>query len=86
MINRKTLLIGALEFALIALSIILGRGIIRKTQFDTSSKVLVLDTIEALLKVREREAMLLLMNDDNFDTESKESSATRLTNLTRVVC
>ena len=85
MISRKILLISTLVFALIALSIILGRGIIRKAQLDSSSQVLVLDTIEALLKVRERQAMLLLMSDDNFDAQSKESSATRLTNLTRAV-
>ena len=56
MINRKTFLIGTLVFALIALSIVLSRGIIRKTQLDTSSQVLALDTIGALLKVREHNA------------------------------
>jgi hypothetical protein len=85
MINRKTFLICTLVFSLIALSIVLSRGIIRKTQLDTSSQVLALDTIGALLKVRERQAMLLLMSNDNFDTKSKESSATILTNLTRAV-
>ena len=85
MIIRKTFLIGTLVFALVALSIVLSRGIIRKTQLDTSSQVLALDTIGALLKVRERQAMLLLMSNDNFDTKSKESSATILTNLTRAV-
>jgi hypothetical protein len=85
MINRKTLLISTLVLALIALSVMLGRGIIRKAQLDTSSQVLVLETIEGLLKVPERQAMLLLMSDDNFDAQSKESSATRLTNLTRAV-
>ncbi|MFT6294638.1 MAG: hypothetical protein ACJATW_000913 [Glaciecola sp.] len=55
LINRKTLVLGAPVLALTAISIILGGGIIRKTQLDTNSQILALATIKTVLKA----AMLL---------------------------
>jgi hypothetical protein len=55
LINRKTLVLGASVLALTAISIILGGGIIRKTQLDTNSQILALATIKTVLKA----AMLL---------------------------
>jgi hypothetical protein len=85
MINRKTLVLGSLVIALTVISIILGWGIIRKTQLDTSSQIVALETIEAVLKASDRDAMLLVMSDDNFDAQHKDDYATRFFNLKRTV-
>jgi hypothetical protein len=85
MINRRTFILSSLVFALIATIIILGWGIIRKTQLDSSSQILALETIETLLKPGDRENMLMLMSDSNYEVGSKESFATRLFNLKRHV-
>lgn len=85
MINRKTLVLGSIVLALATVCIILGRGIIRKTQLDSSSQTLALETVETLLQPSNREAMLILMSDANFDAQRKESTASRLFNLKRRV-
>ncbi|MFT6093226.1 MAG: hypothetical protein ACJA2Q_001119 [Pseudohongiellaceae bacterium] len=85
MINRKTLVFGPLILALTAICVILGWGIIRKTQLDTSSQILALETIQTVLKANDRDAMLLLMSDKNFDTQHKDGYATRFFNLKRSV-
>lgn len=85
MINRRTLILSSLVFALITTISILGWGIIRKTQLDSSSQILALETAETLLKAGNREAMLLSMNESNFEADFKESLATRLFSLKRRV-
>lgn len=85
MINRKTFVLSSLVIALTTTIIVLGWGIIRKTQLDASSQALALETVETLLQPHNRDAMLMLMSDDNYDAETKESFATRLFNLKRSV-
>lgn len=85
MINRKTVVLGSIVLALATVCIILGWGIIRKTQLDTSSQTLALETVETLLQPSNREAMLILMSDANFDAPFKESTASRFFYLKRTV-
>jgi hypothetical protein len=64
LINRKTLVLGASVLALTAISIILGGGIIRKTQLDTNSQILALATIKTVLKARDTMLLDFLISKD----------------------
>jgi hypothetical protein len=64
LINRKTLVLGAPVLALTAISIILGGGIIRKTQLDTNSQILALATIKTVLKARDTMLLDFLISKD----------------------
>lgn len=85
MINRKTLTVSSTIVILLVATIVLGWGIVRKTQLDASSETLVLKTIEETLRASNREAVLGLMSDENFSEETKDSLATKLVNLKRTV-
>lgn len=85
MTNRKTFLVViSLIFLLLAV-VILGWGIIRKTQLDASSANFSEATLQSLFSADNEEALVQAVSDQSFPIELREELVRRMLYLKRQV-
>ncbi|MFK7863003.1 MAG: hypothetical protein AB8B95_02135 [Pseudohongiellaceae bacterium] len=85
MTNRKTWLLALTLLILLFAVVVLGWGIIRKTQFDTSSASFATNIVETLFAANGIETLGEVVNNGSFSAESQERLVGRISSLKRLV-
>lgn len=83
MANRKSILLGSSASILAVAVLVLGWGIVRKTQLDASSSVLATNTIELLFSAVGNDGLAEAINSESFPAEEKPAVLRQMTLVRR---
>lgn len=85
MINRKTFSLMLTVVVLGGLILVFGWGIIRKTQLDSSSETLIVDTTTSIFANGDASGFLDRLSDNYLEQRSRDSLATEMRSLSRTM-